>query len=44
MIYKNQGVKINMNNEGTTCKDTYNYTNKRDYNKDQLKWQRKNHK
>ena len=44
MIYKNQGVKISMNSEENSNRDTYSHTNKRDYNKDQLKWQRKNHK
>jgi pentatricopeptide repeat protein len=68
MIFKNQGVKINLasskspeknrkeyyspKNEGKSIYDEKNYSstsnnfnsNKRDYNKDQLKWQRKNQK
>jgi pentatricopeptide repeat protein len=46
MIYKNQGVKLNLGNVEThtqTQKD-FHSSNKRDYNKDQLKWQRKNNK
>jgi pentatricopeptide repeat protein len=45
MIYKNQGVNINLNtgNEGKQYKNYNNFdNNKRDYNKDELKWQRKN--
>jgi len=60
MIFKNQGVKINLNTVSTTQngynnfgeeEGKYTYTNyasngsyKRDSNKDQLKWQRKNNK
>jgi pentatricopeptide repeat protein len=55
MIYKNQGVKINLNTssqnntEGRQYKTYNNFNNfgtgnKRDSNKDELKWQRKNNK
>ncbi len=48
MIYKNQGVKLNLGDVTVDSNyKTYNdfhQGNKRDYNKDQLKWQRKNNK
>jgi len=57
MIFKNQGVKINLNtskspeNRSNTYTNYNNFNNyksygenKRDSNKDQLKWQRKNNK
>jgi len=59
MIFKNQGVKINLNSSQSPERrntyqnndgyyknnyNSYNNGNKRDSNKDQLKWQRKNNK
>lgn len=48
MIYKNQGGRVNnnydtqSNNQSYFNNNGYQGGNRKDYNKDQLKWQRKN--
>jgi len=48
MIYKNQGGRVNTNydtqsnNQSYFNNNGYQGGNRKDYNKDQLKWQRKN--
>jgi pentatricopeptide repeat protein len=48
MIYKNQGVKVNNNYDNKSHSSYFNNNyeggNRKDHNKDQLKWQRKNYK
>jgi len=46
MIYKNQGGKFNNYNSSQSNfnNNSYEGGNRKDHNKDQLKWQRKNYK